>query len=161
MIDPVCEDGERQAVLGQIAAYKAKIALYSQLDLVRRRYERLRNRYLPDNRQRFSHLIALVCQELELNEVDVFGENRTEEIVAGRHLLMHLMWDTGIISQSSIARLFNCRASTVSHALVAFQDRYQTQSVFHAQVDRLQDALKFLAQPPAQVVESTTTDHDT
>src|SRR5258708_6971805 len=73
-------------------------------------------------------IMAVVCDQLQVSEVDVKGESRKEHIKDARHIACYLAQNTGCYTSVQIAKWLNYDDHTpVSHACKRIQDMLDTE----------------------------------
>ena len=84
----------------------------------------------------FSSCLDLVAEEMEVNQQTILSDNKGEDVVDARHLLVMLMYEMGLYPVT-IAQLVGCTSRNVNTIISGFRLRCDRRKLLRNSYERL------------------------
>lgn len=88
----------------------------------------------------FALVLGMVSKETEINTSEILSTCKLREVVDARHLLVALLYDTGLYPKQ-IATMLGMSDRSVSYAITNFQNRALNEKILRNSYERLRKQL--------------------
>lgn len=88
----------------------------------------------------FTTILNAVCTETDISKDDILTDKKQTETVNARHILVHLLYKSGIYPRQ-IAKMINQTSRSVNYMLSKFSERVRNEKIMRMDCERIEKRL--------------------